>query len=234
MSKGGVLRHIFRSLSPVEREQSFVLRKFYKTVGFVHFGHVHQHDDEYDAIRGFTSSLTHRDESFAVGTYGGYDIRMVNRADSHTTAHAKSRSKKKDLQLWTILEITLRVRNMPHIFFVPTGQNGDMYAKLFAEQPYMQPISSYTAADKLTPEFYGRYQILARSTRVQDVEELLSSPIIVGIGARFWPHGIEIEHGKLYIYIPDRKITKARLEHVLASSLWLADSLREAHEDIEE
>jgi hypothetical protein len=159
---------------------------------------------------------------------------MVNRADSHTTAHAKSRSKKKDLQLWTILEITLRVRNMPHIFFVPTGQNGDMYAKLFAEQPYMQPISSYTAADKLTPEFYGRYQILARSTRVQDVEELLSSPIIVGIGARFWPHGIEIEHGKLYIYIPDRKITKARLEHVLASSLWLADSLREAHEDIEE
>jgi hypothetical protein len=229
MAKGGAINHILRRFSPLEREQGRVLRRFYDSVGMVHFGRVHQHDDEYDAIRGFTASLTHRDENFAVGSYNGYDIRMVNRADTTQYRHGKH-----SLQLWTILEVSLRVRNMPHFFFLPTGQGGEAYKKLFAEQPYMQPISSFTSTANHSPEFHGRYQILARSTRAYDVDDLLSSPVILGIGTRFWPHGIEVEHGKLYVYIPDRKLTKQKLEQALSSAIWLADNLREVHDDTAE
>jgi hypothetical protein len=226
--KGGAIKHLLHRLSPLEREQGRILRRFYDTVGFVHFGHVHQHDDEYDAIRGFTASLTHHDENFAVGSYDGYDVRVVNRADTRKV------NKKASLQLWTIIEVSLRVRGMPHIFFMPTDQSGGAYEKLFAEQPYMQPISSYTSTARHSPEFHGRYQILARSTRAYDVDDLITTPIIAGISSKFWPHGIEVEHGRLYIYIPDRRLTKQKLEHALSSALWLANSLREAHDDVED
>lgn len=223
-----LLHHLFRGVNPQKRELARTLKRFYSAIGLVYFGSVHQHDDEYDAIRGFSASLSHKDEHYAVGTYEGYDIRMVHRTDSKKVGYdAKHPS-------WTILEITLRVRNMPHIFFAPTGQEGSGYGKLFVEQPYMQPISSYASTARFSPEFHGRYQILARSTRAHDVESLLNSPIIVGIGARFWPYGIEVEHGRLYIYFPNQKLTKQVLESTLASAIWLADSLRAAHNDVAE
>jgi len=223
---GGSLRHIIRKLSPLERKQARVLRNFYNTLGFVSFGNVSQHDDEFDAIRGFTASLTHRDEQYGVGSYEGFDIRIVNRADKPKGA------KRGTLQLWTIIEIELRVRSMPHIFFMPTGQTSATYAKLFAEQPYMQPINSYSSSTHYSPEFHGRYQILGRATRIHDIEALITSPISVGIGMKFWPHGIEIEHGRLYVYIPDRTLTKPKLEQALHSALWLANALRAAHTDV--
>src|SRR5690606_1149704 len=117
MAKKGIVKHVLRQFNVLERRQGRVLKHFYDKMGIVYFGRTSQHDDEYDAIRGFTSSLTHRDEHFGVGTYEDYDIRMVNRADSRKDERGKT-----TLQLWTILEVHLRVRNMPHIFFVPTGQ----------------------------------------------------------------------------------------------------------------
>lgn len=228
MSKQSWLRHILTRFNPLQREQGAVLKKFYDTLGFVHFGKVHQHDDEYDAIRGFSSSLTHRDDHFAVGAYNGHDIRMTNRTD--TTVSSKNPAR---LQILTIIEVHLHVRNMPHFFFLPTGTKGDEYERLFTTQSFMQPIDSVGMGAQYSPEFHGRYQILSRITKAPDVERLLTSPTIVGIGARFWPHGIEIEHGRLYVYIPDEKLTQKKLERALDSALWLADRLVDTHEKIQ-
>lgn len=226
--RSNFIRNAFRGIDPAMRDRARVLKRFYNTVGMLYFGDAHQHDDEYDAIRGFSSSLTHRDTHYAVGAYHGYEVRMTYRTDS------KQKGRSFTPPSWTILELTLKVRNMPHFFFAPTGQQGSGYDKLYAEQPHMQPISSYVSTSNHSPEFYGRYQILARSTRARDVDELLDSPTIVGIGTRFWPYGIEIEHGRLYVYIPDKKLSKQKLESTLASAAWLADSLREAHNDVAE
>ncbi|HWT40726.1 MAG TPA: hypothetical protein VN081_05705 [Dongiaceae bacterium] len=226
MKHAGRLQRILHRISPLKRERGAMLRRFYDKIGFVNFGTVHQHDDEYDAIRGFTASLTHQDGHFAVGSYEGYDIRMVERFDILSLP-----GQKQHLQTWAIIEINLNVRNVPHIFFVPTGNEGAEYSRLFATQPYMQPINSLFSSHH-SPEFHGRYQILARTTHARDAEVIFDSPTIVGIGSRFWPHGIEVEHGKLFVYLTEKHLTRQMLDVTLASALWLAGTIRQSQEDI--
>jgi len=193
-------------------------------MGFVHFGLVDQHDDDYDAIRGFTASLTHIDTDYMVGTYEGHNFRLVDRFDSYrhgTHSHE---------QLWCILEIDLHNNKVPHVFLSPTGSEAGEYDKLFTVQPYMQPLNA-SLLQNHSSELHGRYQILARTTHTSDVEQLLTSPIIAGIASRFWPHAVEVNHGKLFVYITQHRLTKTVLETSLASGLWLAEMLDESKED---
>lgn len=224
MRRGGSFARLRRRLSLVAQQRGATLRRFYKSVGLIYFGTVHQHDDDMNIIRGFTASLTHQDLHLAVGDYNGYSIRIVDRFDivrNHTARH--------HLQQWTIIEIDLHHPDLRHIFFVPTGASASEYSRLFATQPHMQPINSLLVHNK-SPEFHGRFQIMARTTHLQDVERIFSSPIIVGVAARFWPHGIEIEHGKLLVYITEHRLSKTVLESTLASALWLAETIDESSE----
>lgn len=225
MRKGTTFQRMVQRFSPTTRVRATTLKKFSALVGLVHFGTVHQHDDEHDAIRGFTASLTHQDTSYAVGTYNGYNIRVVNRFDITRIAGNPNHE-----QFWTIIEIELRTRSVPHMFFVPTGHEGGEYGRLYATQPTMQPLNSMMLSTH-SPEFHGRFQLMASPTYAHKVETLFTSPLIVGIGSRFWPHGIEIEHGKVLIYITQHRLTKTVLETALASGLWLAETIDEISED---
>ena len=222
-------RYTFRQMvtrfSPLFRKRGAVLRRFSDSIGLVHFGTVHQHDDEHDAIRGFTASLTHQDTHYAVGTYNGYNVRLVNRFDVIRIAGNPNHE-----QLWTIIEIELGSRSVPHMFFVPTGREAGEYGRLYATQPSIQPLNTMLFAQH-SPEFHGHFQILANPAHAHKVETLFSSPLIVGIGSRFWPHGIEIEHGKLLIYITEHRLSKTVLESALVSGLWLAETIDEVSED---
>jgi hypothetical protein len=94
----------------------------------------------------------------------------------------------------------------------------------------MQPLNSLLLNNK-SPEFHGRFQILASPSYAHRVETLFSSPVIVSIASRFWPHGIEIEHGKVLIYITEHRLSKTVLETALASGLWLAETIEDVVED---
>ena len=221
------LQQALRRISPLLRDRGRVIRKFSDQLGFVYFGMVNQHEDDHSAIRGFTASLTHSDTHYTVGSYNGHDIRIVDRLD---ILHIPGRDNHQ--QVWTIIEIDLTAREVPHVFFVPTGQESGDYARLFASQPYLQPLNSNLASQNRSPEFHGRFQILARSSHSIIIERMFSSPIIVGIGARFWPHGLEIQHNKLYVYVTDRKLTKVSLQGALTSALWFADVINETAEEL--
>lgn len=222
---GKVFQRMFRRLSPTFRERGKILRQFSENIGLVHFGTVHQHSDEYDAIRGFTASITHQDTHYAVGTYNGFNIRLVNRFDIIRIAGQQPRE-----QVWTILEVELDARNVPHMFFMPTGREAGEYGRFYNIRPNMQLLNSMVLRNR-SPEFHGRYQILARTTNAHRVETLFTSPLIVGIASRFWPHGIEIERGKLLIYITEHRLSKAVLETTLTSALWLTETIEEiSHE----
>jgi hypothetical protein len=225
VNRGGGLATLFKRFSPALRKRGVVLKDFANTIGLVHFGTVHQHDDELDAIRGFTASLNHRDTQYAVGTYNGFNIRMANRFDVIRIAGNPNHA-----QSWTILEVELEAKGLPHMFFVPTGRESGEYGRLYATQPNMQPLNSMIL-DNRSPEFHGRFQIFASATHSHKVETLFTSPIIVGIGSRFWPHGIEIEHGKLLVYITEHRLSKAVLESALTSALWLAETIDSSSED---
>lgn len=225
MRRGGNFQHLVARLTPTFRARGAVLKKFSETIGLVHFGTVHQHDDEYEAIRGFTASLTHKDTHYAVGTYNGFNVRLVNRFDVIRIAGNPNHQ-----QFWSIIEIELPPNQLPHMFFVPTGHEAGEYGRLFATQPHMQPLNSMIFTNK-SPEFHGRFQILASATHIHKVESIFSSPIILGVASRFWPHGIEIEKGKLLIYITQHRLTKTVLETTLASGLWLAETIEQISED---
>lgn len=221
------LSQVLRRISPQLRERGRIIRKFSDQLGMVYFGVVDQHDDDHSAIRGFSASLTHSDTHYAVGTYEGHDIRIVDRLDIlHIPGHDNHQ------QVWTIVEVDLATQGIPHVFFVPTGKAGPEYARLFASQPYLQPLNSALSTQNRSPEFHGRYQILARTTHSHQIEQFFSSPTIVGIGARFWPYGIEIQHGKLFVYLSDSKLTKQHLQSAVTSAIWLADLINESSEDI--
>lgn len=221
MQPSRIIKHIRHRISPKVRERGAVLRSFARTTGLVYFGSVDQHDDEHSPVHGFTASLTHRDSHYALGTYEGYDICVLNRFDTLPLRGGKTHA-----QLWTILEIKLEHPDLPHIFFMPTGPQSGEYSRLFTAFPHLQPLNSMLGASKNSPSFHGRYQILARTTYAQEVGRLLKSPTIVGIGERLWPYGIEIHRGKLFVYLI-QKPTKRQLETCLASALWLAERIDE-------
>lgn len=221
------LAQALRRISPSLRERGRVIRRLSDQLGMVYFGMVNQHDDDHSAIRGFSASLTHSDTHYTVGTFNGHDIRIVDRLDIlHVPGHDNHQ------QVWTIIEVDLNVNQIPHVFFVPTGKPGSDYVRLFASQPYMQPLNSVLTTQNKSPEFHGRYQMLARTTHSHEIERLFNSPTIVGIGARFWPHGIEIQHGKLFIYMTEKKLTKSGLEITLTSALWLAELINDRAEEL--
>ena len=213
-----VWRHIKKSIRSRAHKRARVLKAFAHSIGLVYFGRMHQHEDEYDAIRGFTASLTHTDSHYAVGTYNGFDIRLVDRSDRVSASLGHTRHHQ-----WILFEVDLELPDVPHLFFVPTGHTEGSYHQLFTAQPHLQPINSLLSHH--SPEFHGRYQILARATHLHKIEELFTSPLIVGIGARFWPHAIELHHSKLYVYLPGAAISKTLLETTMAATLWLANTL---------
>lgn len=211
------LQLILHRVSGAMRERGRALRKLSSTMGFVYFGTVDQHTDDFPTIRGFTASLSHHDAHFAVGTYDDYDIRMVDRFDVIAIPGVKQHR-----QFWTIIEITLESSDLPHVVFVPTGREGGEYAQLFATQPHLQPLNTMLGVHTHSPEFHGRYQILARPSHSAEVEQLFDSPTIANLGARFWPHGIEVHGNKAFIYLTQPRLNAQALEVTLTSTLWLA------------
>lgn len=209
-------------LKPQIRSRGKVLRRFADRLGLAHFGSMHQHDDDYDAIRGFTASTSHRDSHYVVGSHEGVNVRIVDRFDMQ---HRLGRTVAP--QGWVILEFDLAVQDIPHTFFVPTGQNGGSYQRVFAANIHMQPLNSIIQRTNHSPEFYGRYQILSRPTHSHRVEALLTSPVIFGIGEKLWPRGVEIDRSKLYVYINDEKLTTEALDVAFISGLWLANELNQ-------
>lgn len=214
------LHQIYHMFSPSFRKRGKIVRKFTDTIGLVNFGLVHQHEDELDTIRGFTASVTHRDTEYAIGTYNGYNMSVVNRFD---VVKVKNENKER---FWTIISLDLERRDIPHIFFVPSGQEEVGYRRLYTARPNMQPLNG-VLAHLYTEEFHNRFEIMARPTNTDRIEQVFSSNIAAGMATRFWPNGIEIERGHLMVYIAEHRLSKAVLEATLTSALWLADALSE-------
>ena len=215
------LFYSLRQLKPALRKRRSTIRSFADKLGFAYLGTMHQHDDEYDPIRGFTASTSHRDTHYAVGSYEGFDIRIVDRFDvqkTHSRKHGQPQS-------WTILEFTLEVRDIPHTIFVPTGKNSADYERVFSANIHMQPLNSILQRTNHSARLYGRYQILARPTHSRSVESLLTSPIIFGIGEKLWPFGLELDNNTLDIYRSTSRITEEQLSAACISGMWLANEI---------
>lgn len=213
--------YTLRQLQPQIRSRKKVLKTFIDKLGLAYIGIMHQHDDEYDAIRGFTASTSHRDAHYAVGTYDDINIRVVDRFDIQ-----KKYGNKAKPESLVVFEFELSNKDFPHTFFVPTGRPvGTSYERVFTANVHMQPLNSTLQHTNHSPGFYGKYQILSRPTHSNRVASLLTSPVIFGIGEKLWPCGIEINRNKLYIYISEQLLVKDTLDKIFISGLWLTKEL---------
>jgi hypothetical protein len=221
----GLLSRILRRHSSDARKRGSVLRRFARKAGLVYFGSVDQHVDEHEIIRGLTVSTTHRDDHYAVGTFDGYDISLVDRFDvimdprNQDTEHS-----------WVILQISLeRPQGFPHLFFSPVGHGEDAYSKFYKANNQLKPVNDLFRGAH-SPEFHSRYQLHMSASLALETEKVLTPEVTQTIAARLWPHAIEVFDGKLYVYTTGVRITDTLLSSCLESALWLARKLDQSEE----
>jgi len=221
MKSGGLLQRMLRHYSPLIRARGKAIKKFASKVDMVYFGSVDQHDDEHEVIRGLTVSTTHRDTHYAVGSYDGYDVSLVDRFD------VSYDSNKKPIEhSWLILQITLENASLPHMFFKPLGHSPAAYNKFFTAFNTLHAVNSVFNQDH-SQEFHTRFEVYGLAAHALELEETLTAQVTQTIAARFWPHAVEIFDGKLYVYITEhrRPELEAVLGPTLEAAVWLASVL---------
>lgn len=219
MRSGGVLQRMLRHYSPLIRSRGKVIRHFAAKVGLVYFGTVDQHEDEHDVIRGLTVSTTHRDAHYAVGSYDGYDISLVDRFDVAYDAHHRPIE-----HSWLIFRVNLQDVTLPHVFFKPIGHSPAAYTKFFTAFNDLHVMNDLFDSVH-SHEFHQRYELYGRATHALALEQTMTSSVTQTIAARFWPHAIEIFEGKLYVYITEHRLSETVLGATLQSATWLASVL---------
>lgn len=216
MRRGGLLQRMLRHYSPVIRARGTLLRHFANSTGLVYFGTVDQHEDEHDVIRGLTVSTTHRDSHYAVGSFDGYDVSIVDRFDV-----GYDHNKKPIEHTWLILQVSLQDASLPHVFFKPLGHSPAAYTRFFTAFNNLHQINGVFSAAH-SQEFHSRYEVYGVSTHVPELEQSITNVVTQTMAARFWPHAIEIYDGKLYVYITEHRLNETVLASTLQATTWLA------------
>jgi len=219
MRSGGVLQRMLRHYSPQLRARGVAIRRFASKVGLVYFGSVDQHVDEHEVVRGLTVSTTHRDTHYAVGSFDGYDVSMVDRFDVvHDVNHQPAE------HTWLIFQVSLLNKTLPHVFFKPRGHSPASYNKFFTAFNSLHVINDVFNSTH-SAEFHSRYELYASATHVQELEQTLTTDVTQALAVRFWPHAIEIFEGKLYVYTTEHRLNETVLGSTLQSTVWLASVL---------
>ncbi|MDN5275782.1 MAG: hypothetical protein JWN33_431 [Candidatus Saccharibacteria bacterium] len=223
------LQSVVRRNSPNSRNRRRLILKFAEKMGMVYFGRVDQFIDEHRVVRGLTVSSTHKDDSYCVGSYNGYDISLVDRTDIVVDAKQNSVSHN-----WLILEIDLNTsKDVPHFFLQPHSHEEAAYAKLFLAFAKLQPASLDVFAAQ-PPEFSRRYGVFVTPTDALRTEKYLNAIITRKIAAHFWPLAVEVYHNTVYIYASNHKhVTMQLLSTMLENGVWLASALDENAQLIE-
>lgn len=193
-----------------------VLRSAADKLGLVYFGFVDQHTDDHKVVRGFSTSPTHRDDSYIVGEYEGLSMTIVDRFDSvHDGRVAEYHS-------WLVLNVEMEPSaDFDHIFLLPTHQTKIHYKKIFnAFRSLEKVIFSSTVA-----EFHTRYQVYAKPDHHSNVDQLFTPETLQVLSAHFWPLAVEIDGRNIYLYYADHKITEQVVQSMIKNSAWLVQTL---------
>ena len=216
----GMYRGIVHRNNISSRRARSAIIQFCEKVGFVYFGSVDQHSDDHHIIRGLTTSANHQDEHYAVGTYEGYDVSLVNRMDTTEDSAGRLRT-----HSWLIFEINLKNSfDLPHIFMGMHDHRDSPYSKLFITHPAMQrvPIGTF---EPYVQEFTTRYSLYSHASHFIEVERHFNSDVTKVIAAHFWPLSVEIDDGSMYIYADNQAVTTRLLDAMLKNGHWLAKQL---------
>ena len=219
MKSGGILQRMLRHYSPQLRARGRVIRHFAAKTGLVYFGSVDQHSDDHEVVRGLTVSTTHKDTHYAVGSFDGLDISIVDRFDVILDTNRNPVE-----HTWLIYQVDLDDKSLPHVFFKPLGHSPASYNKFFTAFNTLNVING-VLNENHSAEFHARYEVISNVAHAQHLEQTLTGQVTQTIAAHFWPHAIEIYEGKLYVYITEHRLNETVLGSTLQATTWLAGVL---------
>lgn len=204
------------SLLPGKQSSKRLITDFAEATGLVYFGFVSQRDDEHHILRGMTVSTKHRDDHYCIGSYDGYDVVFVERADT------LSSGKK---HVWHIMEFDLKsTADIPHIF-IGSGTKGYGFHELLeVKYPSLRP-AELGALHQYPAEFTDRYKLYVTPTHIIDAEQLIDPQLAMTIAAHFAGLVIEVTDSALYVYSEKPHASAALLETMLKNGAWLAAQL---------
>lgn len=197
-----------------------VIESFGKEHGLVYFGRVSS-DDEYHIVRGLTTSTSHIDLHYCVGTYQSYDIAFVERSDDLLNARKKSRQQHR----WHIMEFDLKTTaELPHVFIGSHEHNESFYLELFTKFPALRALNLGVLAP-YNPHFLANYRVYGSAVDRIAIERIFTPEVAEMITKHFGRLAIEINHNSLYIYSEHLKVSHRLLESMLKNGVWLCQQV---------
>jgi len=194
--------------------------KFANKSGLLSFGFVDQNSDEHKIVRGLTVSDTHRDDSYLVGSVGGYNITVVDRSDKVHVLDGKT-----DSMNWQILAVELHTDyRIPHFLLSANNYDIRSYSALFTSFPNMNEVM-LGVFESYNKDFISRFTIFARPAKSAELQQFLNAEITRTIGAHFWPLTVEQHDNVLYIYSTKQTVSIGLLNTMLENGVWLSGQL---------
>lgn len=185
----------------------------------VYFGHVDQHKDDHEIVRGFTLSPSHTDQHYCVGTVNGRDVILFQRAD--TISFPDKPSKKHN---WTVLQVDLRKATMPHIILNSTHYDDTIYRQLFTKYHHLRPAAPGAVAPSGS-QFNQMFKVYGEMHVIDSDTQLFINDTTAILGQHFAQFDYEYHDDNLIVYLYDSTPSIENIEHMLKAGLWLANEL---------
>lgn len=228
MNNGHKTKHIIRRYSTGSLSKRRAIRSFAEKFGLIYFGMVDQHKDEHSTVRGFSASLSHKDDNYCTGTVDGYDINLVDRTDFIKT------SERSISHNWIILELALHEEfDWPHMFLKAKDENSKAYQPFFALHGNYSEVS-FDNLGYGSNEFSSRFSLYSNPSFGLWIEEKFGPNLVKALAAHLWPLSVEINGNKIYVYFSGQKIKLKDLELTTKKAIWLASSLDQMALEISE
>lgn len=198
-------------------------RKVFKSAcdryDLVYFGHVSQHNDEHQMVRGFTLSPSHVDRHYCVGTVSGADIILLERMDTLSFPDRPSRA-----YTWTILQIDLSHRLPTHLLLNSQHYDDTLYRYLFAKFHDIRPYEA-RVFDGHDVKFAATFRVYAPTQHIDDVMTMLSPDTTAVLAHHFNIFDYEAYGDQLIVYAPTTSPSERTIEQMLKAGIWLARQL---------
>lgn len=183
----------------------------------VYFGHVSQHHDDHELVKGVTFSANHTDNHYVMGNIEGYDLIVVERTD-----HIAFPGRSAEHYRWIIVQVDLDERlQLPHVFLDARHHDQGFYQALFAK------FNRLSSADRLFDsgydELFGqKFHPYTPPDSLDDLQLYLTPDVAAVLAHHFAHFDVEWHHDKLLVYAANRTVTPHLLNTMLREAIWLA------------
>ena len=181
----------------------------------VYFGNVDHHSDDYDIVRGFTLGADHSDRHYSVGSFNNRDIVLMERT---TTIHFPNKPSK--TYTWTLLQIDLRQRELPHLILNANQYDEILYSNLFTKFRHLRPASPGSSVDT-THNFTVYSSLYAMDNEIQ----LIINSTTVALSQHYAQFDYECFSEHLIVCLPTNNPSINDVENMLKAGIWLANEL---------